>query len=293
MEVAMKSVLGIVMTVFLVSYSLWGQLGHIAPCSGSGSHVTPNCYGYAIGRAGEKYSNDEICTPQTLGLDRAYLISGTYFDVDYDASLTNLINTDVVFFNDHAAYVTSVDRGTPLNSTVSHWWQGVVESKTVLQLTQNPYNLVVQGYARRKQISVQVRNNFDGGIVDINGGQVSAGPHDVDWWGNMPLTVVDFQTIYSKIRRFKQWNTPGEVQTTATITFPIRGGTYYAICDSLYEITFQNSFPWSSGGTIKVNDTSRSTPFIGYTVQKVPPAQTIKGEATYQVLNYFEYTFSS
>jgi hypothetical protein len=89
-----------------------------------------------------------------------------------------------------------------------------------------------------------------------------------------------------------QFSTSKSTSTTVDtydFTQPLDHTAYF---DRQFNITFVNNLPGSSGGQIKVNDTTRSSGYVGHTRDQ-SPTQTISGEALYQVINGIEYTFTS
>ncbi len=111
MRIAMKSIILIMLVIFLVATELFSQ-DHIAPCNGPQNHSGGICYGYATGRAAGKLAGDSICNPLTFYQDS---INTAFFIYVSDTSLSGLQLGDIIKFKKHAAYVVSV--GSPIGTS--------------------------------------------------------------------------------------------------------------------------------------------------------------------------------
>jgi len=296
-EVAMRALLIILGAALISGFPQLLAQGHIAPCNGSSDHTGGICYGYATGRAAGRLAGDAHCNPLTLYQST---INTNFFDFIAEGNLTGLQPGDIVRFADHAAYVVSV--GNPVGqSRVDQYstMRNREETNLLLDDVKREFGNWT-GYYRKKQVSITVRNSFDGGLVKIDGAQVNAGTYPVNWWGSLTLEVVDRQNILDPnnntyyVRVFRgDWTTPDGTRSGLSIGItPKPSQTYTANFNKEFNITFQNSLPGASGGQIKVNGTTYTAPYVAHTLENNPP-QSITGEALYQVINRIEYTFSS
>ena len=280
----MKTILCCLSAIILNGNILFGQLGHIAPCDGS--HSGAICYGYATGRAAGKTAGDGTCDPMTLYQSN---INTNYFTQYADASLQGIQAGDIVYFSNHAAYVWQVN--TPVSySRVAQYstMRSREEPNCRLDSVAMEFGSW-QGYYRAKQISITVNNDFSGGRVLIGGNETDAGSYNVNWTGSLSLCAKDSQLSGSYRRSFSRWTINPGTSSVYSLSFndPARAVTYTAHFDTLYSVTFQNSFPGESGGTITVSSASKGAPYSTY----VKKGLGITAQAEYQVINYIEYAF--
>jgi hypothetical protein len=217
----MRVLLIIVGTALLCELTPMFAQGHIAPCNGSSDHTGGICYGYAIGRAAGRFAGDSNCDPLTFYQST---INTNFFTFFSDASLAGLQAGDIVRFADHAAYVTSV--GSPVGeSRVDQYSTLRLREETNLRLEDVKQEFGDwSGYYRKKPVPVTVQNSFSGGVVRINGSNLSTGTYQLNWWYLHTLEAVDRQNILDPnnntyyVRVFREWSTPDGPRTSISIS---------------------------------------------------------------------------
>jgi hypothetical protein len=294
----MRHSIGVSLAVFLVYMTSLAQ-DHI-PVPHTIPHGTSRiCWGYAMGRAAGRSDNDATCNPQTL-IPNENGIDGSYFD-QYDWSEINsrpLLSNDILYWPGyHAAYVTSVPhdgQGYVIVDSigVAHMsasqWQGVIYEKLAQAKTRT--GLGNPGYfCRRKQVSLTVENSFGGGNVKVDGVTGSSGGFQADWWRQIEIQASDQDYQYVH-RIWTSWQKSGEgatYQNPRTITAG-SGDLYTANFSNWCDITFSNSLPGGSGGTVTVNDTARNAP----TTVRISWHTQYTASAVNQTISRIAYTFS-
>jgi len=288
-----------IIVLFFVFNTLVPAQDHI-PVPHTIPHGTSRiCWGYAMGRAGGKYDGDTVCNPMTLIPDED-AISGTYFN-QYDWSEIDsrpLQSGDILYWpGTHAAYVTSVPTSggyVVVNSIgVSHMsasqWSGVI-SETLADAKSRVGVGNPSYFCRRKKVSITVQNSFGGGNVKVGGGTYASGSSvQVNWWEEISLEALNqnYQNVY---RAWSSWQKERDNPTTENPR-PTRGksgASYTANFTSWCDITFNNSLPGASGGTISVWDTVRNAPITIRFEQTTP----FNVAAIDQEINRIFYTFS-
>lgn len=221
-----------ILLIFSFSFAI-GQVsvsdGHIAPCRGSKDHSDTGgiCYGYAMGRAAGRYPGDEKCNPLTFYRNT---VDANYFDFNSGSSLSGLQAGDIVRFPNHVAYVVSVR--SPIESTLVDQYSpayGHERGKTLAYVKNHfgPWD----GYYRRKPVNDTVKNNFNGGVIKIDGVEKNSGIHSLAWWGSeRVLEAVDRQYFNGYVWVFDKWSTPqGEEKSISISITPRVGKTYVAV----------------------------------------------------------------
>lgn len=143
-----------------------------------------------------------------------------------------------------------------------------------------------------KQYSITVQNSFGGGIVKVDGNEVSSGS-SFTWNSGTTHTAeaIDGQSSGGYVQRYRDWTTPSGTATSQPVQIYVDGNrTYTANFAKEFNISFQNSLPGAgNGGVIKVNGVQYSSPTSTFPVLE---GNTISGEAVYQVIDGIEYTFA-
>jgi hypothetical protein len=293
----MRHSFGISLVMFLVYMTTFAQ-DHI-PVPHTIPHSTSRiCYGYAMGRSAGRSEGNSTCDPATLIPNANDIDFGYFREIDW-ASVDSLQIGDILYWpGTHAAYVTSVSRDAQGhviidNISVAHMsasqWVGVIyeslpAAKTRVGVGNPSY------FCKRKQISLTVQNSFGGGNVKIDGSTVSSGSVSADWWRQINLEALnqDYQNVY---RIWANWQKSGEQYPTTQNPRTISAGAgdiYTANFTNWSDISFSNSFPGASGGTMSVRDTVRAAPGT----VRMPHYTSFNMTAINQEINGILYTFS-
>jgi hypothetical protein len=294
----MRHSMGISLAMFVIYVTTLGQ-DHI-PVSHQHSTDHGICWGYAMGRAGGKSDNDATCDPKTLIPDQSG-IDGTYFREISWTYVDSLQTGDILYWTGvHAAYVYSnppkdgsghvIVGSIPVAHMSASQWQGVIyetlDSAKSRVGVGNP-----SSFWRTKDVSMTASNSFGAGDVKVGASTVASGsPQWVEWWHTITLTALnqDYQNVY---RIWSNWQKSGEQNPTTenprTITAE-SGASYTAHFSDWCDISFSNSFPGASGGTMSVWDTTRSAPGT----VRMPRQTSFNITAINQVISRISYTFS-
>jgi len=257
--------------------------------------TTRICWGYAMGVAGGSTCDPTTIIPNTAGIDGSYFTEYSWSEIDSRP----LQEKDILYWpGTHAAYVTSVPYSGGYvdvnNIGVSHMsasqWSGVISETLADAKTRvgvgNP-----SSFWRRKQVSITVSNSFGGGTVNVAGNNVSSGSSSsVNWWTTVSLEAIN-QNYSNVWRQWDDWQESGEdpVSQNPFSIIAKSGGSYTANFTHWSDISFSNSFPGGSGGTISVWDTSRAAPG---TVRMPQNASFNISASSSTTINRIEYTFS-
>ena len=149
-------------------------------------------------------------------------------------------------------------------------------------------------------VGLTFQNSFGGGYIrpgkDKFGNWIElASPVTKSYLANSSLDMmaIDNQFYGGFNRRFKKWKKNGVddgISNPRTISVPGSATTFEAVFKKEFEITFRNQFVGVSGypGTIKVNSVTKNSAHL----EKVEEDNSVTGEATWQVYNGIEYTFT-
>lgn len=266
----------------------------------SHTHSGRICYGYAMGIAGGKAEGDQTCDPLTLN---AGGIDGLYFQ-QYDWSERDsvghqLASGDILYWpGTHAAYVVSDGRDPYThivnvnNITVQHtaagkdtvWYDDPLPSARY-RLDGNDIGL--PGYfCKRKNVSITVRNSFNGGDVKVNGlTDTSGAPRSVPWWRGVPLEArsQDYHNVLWVWNYWDQYSTNNPYYVLA-----ISGDSHMAHFNPFCDMHFDNSMPGTSGSRVTVWDTLRIAPIT----VRMPQGTIFHAIARDTSINSISYTFT-
>ena len=287
-EEKMKSYMRVLSTLFLVYAVSFGRQNHI-PVPHQKPHPSDHiCWGYAMGMAG-----NSICDPMTL-IPNSNGIDLSYFDQRDWGQVDSILPSDILYWpGTHAAYVQSVSYydqyghvitdSIHVQHTATAWNQVYTESLLAAKQRVGVGN--PSYFCRRKKISLTVQNDFAGGTVTVDGTQFSSGSVTAAWWYQIPLLASnqDYQSVY---RAWQKWGA-GTFQNPMYI-YAASGDAYTASFTKWCDMTFSNSLPGISGGTISVWDTVRSAQFT----VRIPYGTTFHAIAIDQDSSSISYIFS-
>ncbi len=251
------------------------------------------CWGYAMGRAGEKNDGDATCNPVTL-IPNSEGIDFTYFD-QHNWSDVDLLQPDDILYwpGQHAAFVVLVPKDgqghvivdqIEVDHTAAGW--DTVYHNDPLPTARQRLSLGNPGYfCRRKNVGLYVLNSFGGGNVKVDGTPRTSGLVYAAWWRQIPLEALnqDYQNVYRVWYRWGAATYQNPIYITAA-----SGDSYTANFNPFCDMTFSNSIPGASGGTISVWDTVRNAP----TTVRMPQNTSFHAIAIDQDTNGISYTFS-
>jgi hypothetical protein len=153
-------------------------------------------------------------------------------------------------------------------------------------------------YVKRSRWSAQVSNSFAQGNVKVADTVRASGwtEPNLHWESTVSLDAVEADTYWDPYyRRFRRWTKGGELISTSKATngqitrYDYQNSEQFvADLPAEYNVTFQNSLPGASGGTIKVRGVSQSSPYA----TTVLDAEDVLGEGVYQEISRIKYTFS-
>jgi hypothetical protein len=247
---------------------------------------------YAMARAGSS-----LCDPMTF-MPNDNGISPTYFDQynwsERDNAEHGLTEHDIICWTGHAAYVLAAPRdGNQAvivdQIHVAHTAYSALEAWPDDDLPTARTRLggdlgTPSCFWKRKQVSWTVENDFHAGTVKIDGVEHPSGTDTADWWSSLPLLAInqDYQSIY---RVWNDWegNTQNPFYTIAG-----SGDLHHANFTRWCDMTFSNSLPGISGGTITVWDTLRNA---GAPV-RIPYGNTFHAIAVDQDHDHIWYIFT-
>jgi hypothetical protein len=288
----MKPIVKAFFAMFLV-YATMSAQNHI-PVPHQIPHGSDRiCWGYAMGRAGGKDDGDATCNPVTLipnsgGIDLTYFDQHNWSDVD-------LLQIDDILYwpGQHAAYVVSVTKDgqghvivdqIQVDHTAAAW--DTVYHNEYLPTARQRLSLENPGYfCRRKNVGLYVLNSFGGGNVKVDGTSHTSGLVGAAWWRQIPLEALnqDYQNVYRVWYRWGATTYQNPIYITAA-----SGDSYTANFNPFCDMTFSNSLPGASGGTISVWDTVRNAPIT----VRMPQNTSFHAIAIDQDINGISYTFS-